>query len=444
MAGTLYKYKSKESDKDLDDVIEYVRDRAGLLEEHGRNADDTDDVYRFPHRTFQEYLAAMHLLNAPDFPRELASLARLDPTRWREAVLLAGAAAMPAMRWALVEALYEGKAIPAPGGGIGEEEWWGAFLAGQVLVENDMHLDPPSMHEEKLDRVQAWHKGILERGMLPPRDRGLAGQVLAELGDDRLGVGLIEKDGMLIPEIGWGEEVPAGTYEIGGDGGAYSSFDKQKVQIERPYHLSRYPITNAQFQCFIDAPDRDDPEWWEGIPSQERIFDEPAFSYANHPRETVSWYQAIAFCRWLSDRLGEGVDLPHEYEWEAAARYPDSRFYPWNGDFDADKANTGEGGIGQTTAVGMYPNGRNAALDLYDLSGNVWEWCRNKYEKPNDKWVGKDPVDRSDAGRVLRGGSWFFSQDFARAAYRSYFAPDDRNYDLGFRVVVRRPPSQGQ
>ena len=146
VAGTLYKYKSKESDSDLDDIIEYVRDRAGLLEEHGRNADDSDDVYRFPHRTFQEYLAAMHLLNAPDFPRELASLARQDPTRWREAVLLAGAAARPAMRWALVEALYEGKAIPTPGGGTAEEEWWGAFLAGQVLAENDMHLDPPSMH----------------------------------------------------------------------------------------------------------------------------------------------------------------------------------------------------------------------------------------------------------------------------------------------------------
>ena len=226
-----------------------------------------------------------------------------------------------------------------------------------------------------------------------------------------------------------------------GDGGAYNSFDKQKVQIERPYRLSRYPITNAQFHCFIDAPDRDDREWWGDIPSREQIFNEPAFPHANHPRERISWYQAIAFCRWLSNKLGKGVDLPHEYEWEVAARYPGSRFYPWGRDFDADKANIARE-IGQTTAVGMYPNGRNAALDLYDLSGNVWEWCRNEYKKPDDEWVGKDPVDRSDEARVVRGGSWGNYQDYARAASRFYLRPALRVNNRGFRVVARRPPSQ--
>ncbi len=227
LAGKLYKYKSKESEVDLDDVIEYVRDRAGLLEDHGRNAADTDDVYRFPHRTFQEYLAAMHLLNAPDFPQEMVSLARQDPTRWREAVLLAGAAALPAMRWALVEALYGAKP-PAPENGGTNEDWWGAFLAGQVLAENDMVLDPPAMHQEKLGRVQAWHKQIVERGKLPAKDRALAGQVLAALGDDRPGVGAVVRDGILLPDIAWGEEVPAGSYDIGGDKNAYNSFDKRR------------------------------------------------------------------------------------------------------------------------------------------------------------------------------------------------------------------------
>jgi formylglycine-generating enzyme required for sulfatase activity len=441
VAGTLYKHKSKESDSDLDDIIAYVRDRAGLLEAHGRNADDSDDVYRFPHRTFQEYLAAMHLLDAPDFPRELASLARQDATRWREAVLLAGAAARPAMRWGLVEALYAGKEAPPAGSEADEEDWWGAFLAGLVLAENGMYLDPPSMHEEKLERVRGWHKGILTQGMLPPRDRALAGQALAVLGDDRPGVGVLVKDGRRIPDIAWGAEVPAGVYEIGGDGEAFRSFDKREVEIERPYRLSRYPITNAQFQCFIDAPDGDDGPWWEGIEARERKFSEAAFPYANQPRERVSWYQAIAFCRWLADKLGEAVDLAHEYEWEVAARYADAHFYPWGGDFDADRANTREGGVGQTTAVGLYAKGRHAALDLYDLSGNVWEWCRNRYNDPDEEWLGKDPVDGSDDGRVVRGGSWSLNQNLARSASRHFYHPASRFSPFGFRVVVRRPPS---
>ena len=156
----------------------------------------------------------------------------------------------------------------------------------------------------------------------------------------------------------------------------------------------------------------------------------------------MSWYQAVAFCRWLSDKLGEEIDLPHEYEWEVAARYPDGRFYPWGNDFDATKANTNEGGLSQTTAVGIYPDGANPTLKLYDLSGNVWEWCRNKYDKPDETWMDKDPVDRSGDRRTLRGGSWLGNSDLARAASRHFNHPAYRDNFLGFRVVVRRPSQE--
>jgi len=231
----------------------------------------------------------------------------------------------------------------------------------------------------------------------------------------------------------------------------------RSVEIKRPYRLARYPITNAQFQSFIDAPDWDDSRWWAGMPDEEQKFDEPRFPYANQPRETVSWYQAVAFCRWLTARLRAGelpteqlagdltqyeITLPHEYEWEVAACWPNEaaqeRIYPWGAEFDAAKANTGEGDkVGQTTAVGMYPSGKNTALELYDLSGNVWEWCRNKYKKPGD-----DTVDDSGDWRVLRGGSWLDFASFVRAAFRNDFNPGNRYYFIGFRVVVvRRPPS---
>ena len=209
-------------------------------------------------------------------------------------------------------------------------------------------------------------------------------------------MGVVERDGLLLPDIAWGHEVPAGTY----------AYQGTEVQINEPYRLSRYPITNAQFQCFVDEPDGGDPDWWQGIPDDEREFSEPRFPYANHPRERVSWYQAVAFCRWLNAKLGEDIQLPHEYQW-------------------------------QTTAVGLYPAGKNEALELYDLSGNVWEWCRNKYDNPDD-----DGVDRSDAWRVVRGGSFRGSRDLGRAACRSLSTPGYRLVDLGFRVaVVRRSPS---
>ncbi|MCP5036442.1 MAG: NACHT domain-containing protein, partial [Rhodobacteraceae bacterium] len=175
LVGTLFKHRSDSSKVNLDDVVEYVRDRAGLLQDHGRNADDSDDVYRFPHRTFQEYLAAMHLLNAPDFPAEMVQLARHDLTRWREAVLLAGQVEHASLKWALVEGLYGAKAVPDSG--MSEADWQGAFLAGQVMVENeDMIVETPPMHREKRERVQAWQLAIVTQGALAPRDRALAGR----------------------------------------------------------------------------------------------------------------------------------------------------------------------------------------------------------------------------------------------------------------------------
>jgi formylglycine-generating enzyme required for sulfatase activity len=132
--------------------------------------------------------------------------------------------------------------------------------------------------------------------------------------------------------------------------------------------------------------------------------------------------------------MGYEVRLPHEYEWEVAARFPDNRIYPYGNHFDASKSNISEANIGLTSAVGIYPHGRNPALNLYDMSGNVWEWCLNSYADLHDTGV-------SQARRVVRGGSWGRYQDRARASYRNRNLPDNRDFSLGFRVV-RRPPSQ--
>ena len=257
-----------------------------------------------------------------------------------------------------------------------------------------------------------------------------------------------------------GGEVPAGTYTIGDNESEYSEEKPRQVPIRQPYRLARYPVTYAQFQCFVEAPDFGEERWWAGMPVEGEAcgqnyrlqeMSEQFFPFDNHPCENVSWYQAMAFARWLTARLHAGVlaagaltgdvrqyeiTLPHEYEWEVAARWPNSdvagRLYPWGPEFDAAKANTYEGDrVGQTTAVGMYPAGQNAALGLHDLSGNVLEWCCNKYEDPGD-----EAADDSGDQRVLRGGSWAGPTGAARAAYHVGNFPAARFVNFGFRLVV--------
>jgi formylglycine-generating enzyme required for sulfatase activity len=422
-------------------VIRYIQHRAGLLQERDRY------TYAFPHRTFQEYLAAAHIWhqNAADPVLLLKERVERDPTWWREVFLLAAGIQKetPTTVGTLIsELLY----ADPPAADLTAEQATIPLLAGQAAQEAGLARQITPGAASRLTtiyrRVQNWLLAVMTAEAVPVKERAAAGRILARLGDPRPGVGLDPATGL--PDIAWGQELPAGTYTLGGDKDAYDSFKRREVAIANAFQLSRYPITYAQFQAFIEADDFANPRWWAGMPEVvENWGDEKyavsevgdqAFPYANHPREMVSWYQATAFCRWLSDKLGYTVELPHEYEWEAVARYPDGRFYPWGNRFDPQKANTQESGIGQTTAVGLYPANE---LGLCDLSGNVWEWCRNKYENPND-----DKIDGSAQRRVLRGGSWFHNRYSARAAYRVGDRPDYRDNSFGFRVVVvRRSPS---
>jgi formylglycine-generating enzyme required for sulfatase activity len=424
-------------------VIRYIQQRAGLLQERDRY------TYTFPHRTFQEYLAAAHIWQqtVEDPVLMLKERVDRDPVWWREVFLLAAGIQKetPTMVGTLIsELLY----AEPPESGMTLAQATRALLAGQAVQDTGLARQIAPEIESRLttiyERTRTWLLAIMGAGTIPARERAAAGRILGRRGDPRPGVGVNPSTGLL--GMAWGKEVPAGTYTIGDNKATFRAFKEQEVTIEHPFRLSRYPITYAQFQCFVKAEDFDDPRWWAGMPEEAEDWQqvkypigeirEQAFPYANHPRESVSWYQAVAFCRWLSNKLEMDILLPHDYEWETAARYPDGRIYPWGNVFDVEKANTHEGEVGQTTAVGIYPAGRNSDLDLYDLSGNVWEWCRNKYDNSDD-----DHVDGSGDWRVLRGGSWNLSQGNAPAACRNYGTPDLRTYGIGFRVVVRRPSS---
>jgi formylglycine-generating enzyme required for sulfatase activity len=153
----------------------------------------------------------------------------------------------------------------------------------------------------------------------------------------------------------------------------------------------------------------------------------------NHPAETVSWYDAVAFCRWLSARLGYEVRLPTEWEWQQAATGGDpAREYPWGADWDTAYANTWESGLSRTIAVGLYPQGASPVGAL-DMSGNVDEWCLNEHDDPQRTGLS------GMARRVVRGGSWSLGQVDARASSRLDNAPDLRNDNVGLRVVRSSP-----
>jgi formylglycine-generating enzyme required for sulfatase activity len=202
----------------------------------------------------------------------------------------------------------------------------------------------------------------------------------------------------------------------------------------KPFRMSKYPVTYAQFQAFVDAPDGFyDDRWWVGLAADADHRSAPGeqeWPIDNHPRERVSWYDAVAFCRWLSSKLGQEVRLPTEWEWQWAAQGGDGRAYPWGNDFDASRCNTDESGLGRTTPVDAYPSGASP-FGVMDMAGNVWEWCLNEYETPaNTRLDG-------DASRVLRGGSWLnYGGLIARAVCRFRGLPNYRGLDdFGFRVV---------
>lgn len=131
--------------------------------------------------------------------------------------------------------------------------------------------------------------------------------------------------------------------------------------------------------------------------------------------------------------MGYKIRLPAEWEWQQAATGGDpANQWPWGAKWDSSRANTKENGLSGTTAVGLYPKGMSPVGAL-DMGGNVMEWCLNEHKKT-------DRIDvAGEAGRAVRGGSWSFSQDFARCAYRVRGTYPDFRGDFGFRLLCSSP-----
>ena len=241
--------------------------------------------------------------------------------------------------------------------------------------------------------------------------------------------------------------IPAGDFDMGSRSNANDAEDDEKprhtVYVDA-FHIDRYEVTNAEYKKFVDA----NPRWQKGrIPAKYHDGDylkhwngnNYPLGKGNHPVVYVSWYAAMAYGEWRGKRL------PTEAEWEKAARggrY--GRDYAWGSSLDSSKANYGEE-IGDTTPVGTYAmNG----YGLYDMTGNVWEWCLDEYDAnfyaispSHDPLAGRTLNDilshwtDVSSARVLRGGSWVSNAKFVRVSDRTRFTPRITNKARGFRCV---------
>jgi len=198
------------------------------------------------------------------------------------------------------------------------------------------------------------------------------------------------------------------------------------------YEIDRYPVTNAEYAAFIADTDLEPPVHWNGKEPPEELVD--------HTVVNVTWLDAVAYCEWLSGKIGERYRLPTEAEWEKAARGTDGRRYPWGDEWNPDLCNC-ERRIRGTTPVGKYsPNG-DSPWGCADMICNVWECCSSRYggteltprfKYPYNPIDGREDMNVDDI-RILRGGSFLNGRGRARCAYRGRGAMTHRNDHTGFR-----------
>jgi formylglycine-generating enzyme required for sulfatase activity len=275
------------------------------------------------------------------------------------------------------------------------------------------------------------------------------GDQLARLGDPRF-----RADAWSLPDeplLGF-VEIPAGPFVMGSDPSQdHDAHNSEQPQHERelsPYYIARYPVTVAQFRAFVQVS--------EYKPDTERCLE----GVGNHPVVHVTWHDAVAYCRWLTERLRTWEDTPEplatllrekgwvitlssEAQWEKAARGPlegsnPGRIFPWGDEPDTNRANY-RMTIGRTSTVGCFPGGASP-YGIEDLSGNVLEWTRTQWQENYEGYQPDLPVGDQ---AVLRGGAFYGNRRIVRCASRHRFDPNLRPNFIGFRVVCGVPhPSE--
>jgi formylglycine-generating enzyme required for sulfatase activity len=274
-----------------------------------------------------------------------------------------------------------------------------------------------------------------------PELQALATRLLAQL--DAATV-----EGDLLPELRRQDfepcvvPIPAGAFLMGSKPGqGFPEFESPQQRIEDlpPYYIGKYPVTNDAYRAFLKVKKwlaRDEMRW-DG--------QSPPAGKGNHPVSGVTWYDALDYCRWLTEATERNYTLPNEAQWEKAARGADGRVYPWGNDWDPARCHTGQP---DTAPVDAYPP--QSIYGCYDLVGNVREWTCSLWGlsalEPDEDYRYPWKADErnhlhadSAVRRVYRGGAATDRPDQLRCASRSSFdpaLPGPKGKRHGFRVVL--------
>jgi formylglycine-generating enzyme required for sulfatase activity len=386
--------------------------REELLTRSGLLLPQPNERVAFYHLSFQEFLAAQRIVRTSDDLKQVF-FERGTVSEWRPTLLFLFAAQIfnkdPEWGLNLLTRLLESqnraavKSNPAPALFIGE--------ALELCLAKRYQV--PETLAESFRRVTL---GAIE-DEIELRSRQALGLCLGRLGDPRI-FDLRDPRAYV--------EVPAGTYPYGDEG--------ETVEFAAPFLLGRYPVTNSQYQAFIDDGGYSGRKCWsdEGWNwlKKERVAGPRFWSRGrqngpNQPVICISFWEAEACCAWAGGRL------PGEEEWEAAARGLDGGVYPWGSDWEDGICNTAEAGLGVTSPVGLFPRSRQARLGIEDLAGNVIEWCETI--RADSTRLAFSPAEW--LGRAVRGGCFHLAEDCARSGYRLGWDPNIWNQTIGFRVV---------
>jgi formylglycine-generating enzyme required for sulfatase activity len=473
------------------EFIELVAERGGLLERRG-------NAYGFfTHRTFREFLAGRYLAEEmqDNWAQVLAS--RFMDDHWREPILLAaGFLAGGESRANQFIRLLADLGVTL------EEKTKALALAGwafaDLLVDDENLLHPKRIETRDLLRPEMLKTLTANPPVVSPvfrRDLGLA---LSAIGDPRLAQPIWERTDYFITidpgtfQMGTTEDEAKRLKEQGA--GAYSNELYPHTVYVSAFGMGKYPVTNADYRLFLNATQENYADWFsepgkrwvegtleadlsflgndegakkfyrdwlENRPKDKRRqpfwWDDPQWNADSLPVIGVSWFEAEAYCNWLTVKLREAnaitseqkIHLPTEAQWEKSARAqrPTSNLQPltsnlwsWGDTWDKDKCNSEASGFRSTTPVGMYPDGASS-YGVEDMMGNVWEWCNDGYdEKIYQSRQGQEVRDPQGAlqgsARVVRGGSWLDFLWSCRAAYRFRLTPLPFNNNLGFRLAL--------
>jgi len=466
----------REARRACEHFLRDVAERGGLLEA-------MDDQYGFyTHATFQEYLAGRYLVveylaeKLPQFMRE-----HVSNDLWEEPLRLAAGYLANTN-----EGLANKFVLQIAGAGTNEESKARAlYVAGLALADFPQIRRLPETVSTLLPQMEK----LLSAN--PPRVgvrlRFHLGLALGSLGDPRLNP--LEPD--WVP-------IPSGTFRMGTSAEEEETMKAQEVSVyddEKPAHevyvsefsIGKYPVTNLEYAAFYEDKGYDTEAYWgkdgwawrngtydsnvsqiedknlreiyenrlkqRPVELRDRPFywDNPQWNTPNLPVIGVSWFEAEAYCNWLSQKTGKTCRLPTEAEWEKAARGAGNTIWSWGDQWNGELCNNVDQGtqekLNRTSPVGMYPQGASN-YGVLDMLGNVWEWCADWYDEElyqrsslvdqkSGEGIVKDPHG-AETGilRVVRGGSWSDNRNGARCAVRDWVDPDFFLNVIGFRVVL--------